>query len=139
MLESSQAFYPGDHLDPNKLTGLVLCGMGGPDGPDAVQPFLRNLFSDPSIFPVPRLFSPLVGKLVSSRRAPKTRERYRQVSPDCVTPQLGTTLAQAETLARLLGEKGLPCIGGMAMRYWHPYPDETLENLIKKATPGLSI
>jgi protoporphyrin/coproporphyrin ferrochelatase len=132
MSEKNQAFYPCERLDPAKLTGLVLCGMGGPDGPEAVKPFLRNLFADPSILPVPRLISPLLGWLVSTRRAPGARERYRQVSPDCVTPQLGTTLAQAEALALRLSEKGIPCIGGMAMRYWHPYPDQTLKELVQR-------
>ena len=36
--------YPSDALDPGRITGVVLCGMGGPDGPEAVGPFLRNLF-----------------------------------------------------------------------------------------------
>ena len=28
---------------------VVLFNLGGPDGPDAVRPFLTNLFSDPAI------------------------------------------------------------------------------------------
>ena len=49
--------FPQAALDPSRTTGLILCGMGGPDRPEAVQPFLRNLFADPLIFPVPRLFA----------------------------------------------------------------------------------
>ena len=132
MPKTKQAFYPIERLDPGKRTGLVFCGMGGPDGPAAVQPFLRNLFSDPAILPVPRLLSPLVGQLMSMRRAPKARKRYLQVSPDGVTPQLATTLAQAQTVARILSENRTSCIGGMAMRYWHPFPEETLGDLINR-------
>ncbi len=127
-----KAFYSDERLDPGKSTGLILCGMGGPDGPEAVEPFLRNLFSDPSIFPVPKCLSPLVGRLISKRRAPKTRLRYLQVSPDGVTPQLGTTLAQSQALAQMLSDNGTPCIGSMAMRYWHPFPEETLRDLISQ-------
>ena len=29
--------YPKDRLDPALVTGLILCGMGGPDGPEAVR------------------------------------------------------------------------------------------------------
>ncbi len=132
MAQTKQVSYPFERLDPGKCTGLIFCGMGGPDGPEAVQPFLRNLFSDPAIFPVPRFLSPLVGQLVSRRRAPSARERYLKVSPDGVTPQLATTLAQAESVAQMLSEKGTPCIGAMAMRYWHPYPAETLRDLVKR-------
>lgn len=53
--------YDTPRLDPARRTGLILCGMGGPDGPDAVEPFLRNLFRDPQIFPVPRLLAPVLG------------------------------------------------------------------------------
>ena len=53
--------FPRATLDPTRRTGLILCGMGGPDRPEAVRPFLRNLFRDPLIFPVPRLFAGIVG------------------------------------------------------------------------------
>ncbi len=56
-------------LDPARPTGLILCGMGGPDGPDAVEPFLRNLFRDPAIFPLPKLLAPFLGWLIAKRRA----------------------------------------------------------------------
>ena len=85
MAQTKQASYPFERLDPGKCTGLVLCGMGGPDGPQAVQPFLRNLFSDPSILPLPGFLSPLVGRLMSMRRAPAARKRYLKISPDGVT------------------------------------------------------
>ena len=29
--------------------GVVLLNLGGPDSPEAVEPFLRNLFSDPEV------------------------------------------------------------------------------------------
>lgn len=132
MTEKIQKAYPFERLDAGKRTGLVFCGMGGPDSQQAVRPFLRNLFSDPAILPVPRLLSPLVGQLMSIRRAPSARKRYLQVSADGVTPQLATTLAQAEAVAQMLSEKGAPCMGSMAMRYWHPYPAETLKELVKR-------
>ena len=132
MARTIQAFYPSKGLDADKCTGLIFCGMGGPDGPEAVEPFLRNLFSDPAILPVPRLLSPLVGLLFSKRRGPETRKRYLQVSSDGVTPQLATTLAQARAVAQMLSDAGTPCIGAMAMRYWHPYPEKTLKELVSQ-------
>ncbi|MFN2369565.1 MAG: ferrochelatase [Candidatus Krumholzibacteriia bacterium] len=124
--------YPKDRLDPARTTGLVLCGMGGPDGPEAVEPFLLNLFGDPMIFPLRKPFGPLLGRLIAKVRTPNVRKRYLAISPDGCTPQLGTTLRQAEDLARRLGERGLPTLPGMAMRYWHPYPEATFTDLEAK-------
>lgn len=122
--------YPAPRLDPSRRTGLVLCGMGGPDGPDAVEPFLRNLFRDPQIFPVPPLLAPVLGWAIAKRRSPAVRERYRLVSPDSVTPQLGTTRRQGELLARRLGAAGLDVVPGIAMRYWRPFPDQAARELL---------
>lgn len=121
--------YPRTLLDPTRTTGLILCGMGGPDGPAAVEPFLRNLFADPAIFPIPRPFGPLVGRLIAKVRAPGVRRRYLTISPDGATAQLPTTLHQGEKLARLLGAAGRRTVAGAAMRYWRPYPDETISAL----------
>jgi ferrochelatase len=106
--------------------------MGGPDGPDAVGPFLRNLFSDPMIFPAPKPFGPLLGRLIAKVRTAGVRKRYLAISPDGRTPQLGMTQRQAEDLARRFCELGLPTLPGMAMRYWHPYPDETFAALAER-------
>jgi ferrochelatase len=122
--------FPREKLDPKRTTGLILCGMGGPDGPDAVQPFLRNLFQDPLIFPVPRLVAGLAGRLIAWRRAPEVRERYAMVSEDSATPQLPTTIRQAELLAARMNEAGRPTVAGVAMRYWDPFPDQTVAELM---------
>lgn len=121
--------YPVPRLDPARRTGLILCGMGGPDGPDAVEPFLRNLFRDPQIFPVPPLLAPLLGWAIAKRRSPGVRKRYAVVSPDSVTPQLGTTRRQGELLAARLNRGGLTVVPDIAMRYWRPFPDETVARL----------
>ena len=121
--------YPKTHLDPTRTTGLIMCGMGGPDGPDAVEPFLRNLFADPAIFPVPKPFGPLLGRFIAKVRAPGVRRNYLTISPDGATAQLPTTRRQGEELARRLGTRGRRTVSGVAMRYWRPYPDETVPEL----------
>ncbi|PID81468.1 ferrochelatase [bacterium DOLJORAL78_65_58] len=131
MIKERSICYPSGHLDPHKVTGIILCGMGGPDGPDAVRPFLRNLFADPAILPVPSWLSPLLGRIISARRAPGVRERYLRISPDGVTPQLPTTRAQAEQVCELLATMlGGPFVPGMAMRYWHPFPKQTVTEML---------
>ena len=41
--------------------GIVLFNLGGPDSPEAVEPFLRNLFSDPAIISLPAI---VIGRLM---------------------------------------------------------------------------
>ena len=123
--------YSAPRLDPSRRTGLILAGMGGPDGPAAVEPFLRNLFRDPQIFPAPPLLAPVLGWAIARRRAPGVRRRYALISADSVTPQLGTTRRQAELLAQRLRAGGLDVAPDIAMRYWRPYPDEAVSRLMR--------
>ncbi len=122
--------FPRTVLDPARKTGLIVCGMGGPDGPDAVRPFLRNLFRDPLIFPVPRAVAGLAGAMIAWKRAPEVRKRYAMVSKKSITPQLGTTKRQGEILARTLTDAGCPTVSRAAMRYWRPYPDAAVRELL---------
>jgi len=52
---------------------VVLFNLGGPDSPDAVKPFLFNLFNDPAIINLPNPFRWFLAKLISGRRAAKAR------------------------------------------------------------------
>ncbi|MEN8006477.1 MAG: ferrochelatase [Candidatus Krumholzibacteriota bacterium] len=122
--------FPQTALDPARTTGLILCGMGGPDRPEAVQPFLRNLFADPLIFPVPRLFAGIAGRFIAWKRAPEVRKRYAMISADSATPQLPTTRKQAAYLAEKISATGRDALPGIAMRYWDPYPEAAVTGLV---------
>ena len=121
--------FPADRLDPALPTGLILCGMGGPDGPDDVEPFLRNLFADPRIIPIPRLVAPLAAWLIARKRGAAVRERYAMIGHGGGSPQLTTTLKQADRIAELAALQGAAWLPAAAMRYWHPFPDETVADL----------
>ena len=49
---------------------VVLCNLGGPDGPKAVRPFLFNLFADPAIIELPAPARLALAALISTLRAP---------------------------------------------------------------------
>jgi ferrochelatase len=104
---------------------VVLFNLGGPDRPQAVRPFLFNLFNDPAIIGAPGPLRWLLAQAVSRRRAPVARQIYRELGGG--SPLLGNTQVQAQALeAALSGELGP---GGtkvfIAMRYWHPMSEET--------------
>jgi ferrochelatase len=99
---------------------VVLFNLGGPDGPDAVRPFLRNLFSDPAILRVPSLLRRPLAAGIAGRRAVAAREIYAKLGGG--SPLLANTIAQARALEEALADLGalraFPC-----MRYWHPRAD----------------
>ena len=49
---------------------VVLFNLGGPDCPEAVAPFLFNLFNDAAIISVPGPLRWCLAKVISKRRAP---------------------------------------------------------------------
>jgi ferrochelatase len=101
-------------------TAVVLFSMGGPDQLSAVQPFLFNLFNDKAIIAAPGPIRWLLAKYISAKRAPIAQEIYRQMGGR--SPLLEQTERQARALKDRLGE-GYDCF--VAMRYWHPFVEET--------------
>ncbi|HTW51754.1 MAG TPA: ferrochelatase [Stellaceae bacterium] len=100
---------------------VVLMNLGGPDSPQAVRPFLVNLFSDPAIIGLPQPLRWLLARLIASRRLTAARDIYNYLGGG--SPLLANTGAQAEALE---SELGADCRCFIAMRYWHPMTDETV-------------
>lgn len=111
----------------NKKIGVILLNMGGPDSLDAVQPFLYNLFSDNDIFQIPKLIQKPVAKLISIFRAKKVRKYYELMGGK--SPQKEQTFKQAKALQEKLGDRYKVVV---AMRYWHPFTEEALKELLKE-------
>ncbi|MHC8508036.1 MAG: ferrochelatase [Rhodospirillales bacterium] len=105
-------------------TSVVLFNLGGPDGPDAVAPFLFNLFNDPAIISLPGLLRRPLAKFISKRRAPAAREIYAHLGG--ASPLLALTREQAAALAGALAETDPETKYSVtvAMRYWKPFADE---------------
>ncbi len=105
-------------------TAVVLFNLGGPDGPDAVEPFLFNLFNDPAIIGLPGPLRWLIAKLAAKRRAPVAREIYGRLGGGSPLPAL--TREQAAALEAQLNVSGPDEYRVfIAMRYWRPFAHET--------------
>jgi ferrochelatase len=100
---------------------VILFNLGGPDSPEAVEPFLRNLFSDPAIISLPWIVRSPLGRLIARRRAPVAREIYDQIGGR--SPIFEETRRQADALAAALNDSGTDAKCFIAMRYWHPFSD----------------
>lgn len=108
--------------------GVVLLNLGGPDSLEAVEPFLYNLFVDPDIinFPGSFLVRKPLAKLISSKRHPKIQEQYKQIGGK--SPLKEFTLGQCRLLEIQLNKR-FPAKVYAAMRYWHPFTEEVLDEL----------
>jgi len=104
-------------MNGQERVAIVLFNLGGPDSLEAVEPFLKNLFSDPAIIRVPGFVRGFLARMIARRRAPIAREIYRELGGK--SPILENTLEQAEALSEALSQLGeVRCFP--VMRYWHP-------------------
>ena len=107
---------------------IVLFNLGGPDSPQAVQPFLRNLFSDPAIIGLPAVLRLPLARFISSRRARTAQKIYQQIGG--ASPILGQTEAQARALEEALGSDD-EYRAYVCMRHWHPMTDAVVQKVLR--------
>jgi len=112
---------------------VVLFNLGGPDGPDAVKPFLFNLFRDPAIVSAPAPVRYALAALISSRREKAAQANYQLMGGG--SPLLPETRRQAAALEALLKTEA-PAVESrvfIAMRYWKPLAAETARQVAEFA------
>ena len=102
---------------------VVLFNLGGPDSPDAVEPFLKNLFSDPAVIDLPSFLRRPLASMIARRRAPLARKIYERIGGR--SPILYETEQQARALESSLESSGHLVRAFIAMRCWRPFSDET--------------
>lgn len=100
--------------------------MGGPDSLDTIEPFLNNLFKDPDIFKIP-FGQKLFAKAISKLRTKKVVEQYKQIGGK--SPQNEHTETQRKLLEVSLRNAGIDVDVLVAMRYWKPLTDETVNKV----------
>lgn len=133
--------------------GILLLNLGGPWTLDDIKPFLKNLFSDRDIIPLPGgpAFQGVWARFISTMRTPKVRKKYAEIGGG--SPLLYWTRVQAGGLLELLngpggpGPEGLrelsgddPSVPGargryvaaLAMRYSSPTAAAAIEHLKKE-------
>jgi ferrochelatase len=101
---------------------VVLFNLGGPDTLEAVEPFLKNLFSDPAIISLPALLRRPLAAFIAKRRAPIAREIYAKLGGS--SPIVAETQKQARALEAALSVNGDDVKAFVAMRCWKPFSDD---------------
>lgn len=121
---------------------VVLFNLGGPDSPEAVRPFLFNLFADPAIIRIPNPFRTILASFLSGRRAKAAKAIYAELGGK--SPLLENTEAQAAALESVLNAdsglagQGMEAKVFIAMRYWNPMSAETAAR-VKEYAPDLVV
>ncbi|KAK9149449.1 hypothetical protein Scep_008206 [Stephania cephalantha] len=112
--------------------GVLLLNLGGPETLHDVQPFLFNLFADPDIIRLPRLFRFLqrpLAQLISVLRAPKSKEGYASIGGG--SPLRKITDEQANALKMAMKARRVLANVYVGMRYWYPFTEEAVEQIKK--------
>jgi ferrochelatase len=104
---------------------VVLFNLGGPDRPEAIKPFLLNLFNDPAILRVPAPIRPLLARRITRARLRPATENYALLGGR--SPLLELTERQAAALEAALDDASVRCF--IAMRYWHPFSAEAVRKV----------
>jgi ferrochelatase len=113
----------------SRRVGVVLFQLGGPDTLEAIEPFLYNLFCDPEIidFPFARIGRKPLAKLISATRSRKVQKHYATIGGG--SPIRRNTERQARALESELRHHGIDASCFVAMRYWHPFTREAIEQI----------
>jgi ferrochelatase len=109
--------------------GVLLLSVGAPASADDVEEYLYNVFCDPEILTLPpalmwALKRP-VAWVIAKTRAPAARAAMLEASPN--TTQV--IQAMANQLGSVLGEQDVKSKVYIAMRYWHPFAEEAVEQM----------
>jgi ferrochelatase len=104
---------------------VVLFNLGGPDSPQAIEPFLFNLFNDVAIIGLPAPLRRVLARWMSRRRLGEARSIFDKIGGS--SPLLEGTRAQAVALEARLGAEARVFI---AMRYWHPMIEEAVAEVL---------
>lgn len=103
--------------EARRKVAIVLFNLGGPDRPEAIKPFLLNLFKDPAILRVPFFVRPVLARIIARARVKPATANYAILGGK--SPLLDLTQQQAAALEAALPEHEAKCF--IAMRYWHPF------------------
>jgi len=109
-------------------TAIVMLNMGGPSTVSETSDFLKNLFSDGDLIPLP--FQSILAPWIAKRRTPRIEKQYTDIGGG--SPIRRWTEFQGEGMAALLDElhpTTAPHKSYVAFRYARPLADETARRL----------
>lgn len=119
------------------MIGVVLAQLGGPRDTKEVEPFVRAIFADPDLVPIPGppAVSRVFGWLVAKARGPFVRRNYRLIGGG--SPIMEITGHQARALEDELRARGTEVTAAVAMRYTRPDTYDAVRLLVRAGVDRL--
>jgi len=118
--------------------GVLLFNLGGPETLEDVRPFLYNLFADPDIIRLPwRFLQKPLAWMISTQRYKKSRGYYEKIGGG--SPLRRITDEQARALEAALAKRNINARAYVAMRYWKPFTEEALEQIMRDGISHLVV
>lgn len=118
-----------------KQDTLFFMGMGGPDGIEAIEPFLFNIFSDRDIinFHIGAFLQRKIAKKIAKKRAAKLAPTYMKLGFGGASPQNLYHRKIFGKLAKVYEAKtGRRLDVTEANCYYHPFIEDAVKNLKEK-------
>ncbi|HQZ33066.1 MAG TPA: ferrochelatase [Ilumatobacteraceae bacterium] len=111
-------------------TGIVLAQLGGPERLEDVEPFIRSIFADPLLVPLPGGLRTraAISAMVARVRAPRARSHYSAIGGG--SPIIATTQRQADALSAELINRGHDVQVVVAHRYSRPDTTAAVDSLL---------
>ncbi len=122
-------------MQQQKIIGILLLNLGGPESLEDVEPFLYDLFSDRQIIRLgPSFLQKPIARLIAGRRAPTSRENYRKIGGG--SPICRITAGQARALEQRLSGKG-SFVVRTCMRYWRPSAPQAVSEMVRAGVSSI--
>ncbi|KAG6378188.1 ferrochelatase [Boletus reticuloceps] len=113
---------------PDTSPAIVMLNMGGPSTVAETHDFLKNLFMDGDLIPLP--FQRVLAPLIAKRRTPRIEKQYEEIGGG--SPILRYTEYQGAGMCALLDElhpETAPHKAYVAFRYANPLTQETARRM----------
>lgn len=117
------------------MIAVLLLDFGGPEKLDDVRPFLKNLFSDRAIMPMPA--QEICAHIIAKFRAPKIAGHYEQIGGGSPSPKQSRDLAAQ--LEQGLRQANLDIRVFVGMRYWTPYINDVVGQIAAAHPQGMVV
>ncbi len=110
--------------------GIIVAQLGGPRTLDEVEPFIRSIFADPHLVPLPggTRTRAVLSTAIAKARAPTSRKNYAAIGGG--SPIVATTQAQADALTAELSARGHDAVVAVAQRHGRPDTEEALDAVL---------
>lgn len=116
---------------------ILLVNMGGPSRRNDVEPYLREIFSDPAIIDLPAFIRKPLASLIAMKRKEEVADRYEALGG--YSPLFHWSEALRQNILRELNTRGIDMDVAWAFRYMSPSIHDTMSVLSSKGVEKVHV